>query len=109
MKNHRCPRSVPGQLQKAAPDLRTPDDRGGLGQIQADVIVPIHFRLAEILDLARGLEARAACCGLQRSQLDVVPAQGEVGFRGPGKGTISAESGVRLAQQKISFVDGVEQ
>ena len=66
----RRPGAVPGQLQDAAPHLRAPRDRGRLGQIKADVIVRVYLGLAEILHLARGLQARAPRGCFQRSQLD---------------------------------------
>src|SRR4029079_5414620 len=74
-----------------------------------EVVVRNDFRLPEILHLAGGLEARAPRGRFQRSQLDPAPAQGEVGFRGPGKGTISTERTVRLPQQNVSFIDAAKQ
>src|SRR6185295_19935944 len=100
---------MPGQLKDTAPHLGMPGDRSRLRQIEAEVVVRNDFRLPEILHLSGGLEARAPRGRFQRSQLYPAPAQGEVGFRGPGKGTISTERTVRLPQQNVSFIDAAKQ
>src|SRR5258707_13412371 len=95
------------QPDLTAPNLRAPREGCGLGKISSCVVVafylrPVKIRLTEILHVSACLDVRAAGSRFQRLQLDSIPAQGEMGFGGPGKRTIIQPRCVGFAEQNIA-------
>ena len=97
------------ELDHTLAQISAARNRGGLSQVQRQLVLSVDARMSKIGNPALSLAVRVTRIPFQRLHIAIRRSQAEFERAHPGEGTEVFELGIHLAQQKAAVVTALQE